>query len=250
MQLLEHGCGAQCREWGVEQKTAAGYCRVYYIRAGDVTYSDDRTLPRALPAGRLYVFPAQQPYRITHCPDHPIDCLWLHMDIFPYGSDSLLEFDVMAAQNGALRGILAALCGAEFSPDSNALYAPLAEALSVCIIGHPLIHGLDSTLAEILEHIRSNRSSPTLSVEQLSDRFGYSTAHFIRLFKSGMHTTPHRYITVLRMTAAGRCLTEGRTVTETAALCGYSDIKTFSRVFKNTYGIPPSAYPRFYRANA
>ena len=52
------------------------------------------------------------------------------------------------------------------------------------------------------------------------------------------------------MTAAGRRLTEGCSVAEAAALCGYSDVKTFARAFKATFGVPPSAYPRLYRANA
>ena len=250
MHLLEHGCGVQARIWGVEQKSAAGFCRVYYLRAGHVTYSDDRTPPRPLYPGRLYVFSAQTPYRIAHDPNQPIDCLWLHVDLHPHTADRLLEIDVMTAENGALRGIIAAMCSYEAAPQDKALYASLAEALSLCIIAHPIMRDLSSVQTEVLEYIRENLSSPELSVEHLSRRFGYSTAHFIRLFKSGMHTTPHRYITMLRMMAAGRCLTEGRSVTETAALCGYSDIKTFSRLFKSTYGIPPSAYPRYYRANA
>ena len=112
------------------------------------------------------------------------------------------------------------------------------------------MHDPSGVQAEVLEYIRQHLDSPELSVEQLSRRFGYSTAHFIRLFKQSAHTTPHSYITAQRMSAAGRYLSVGRSVTETAALCGYADIKTFARAFKQAFGVPPSAYTAHYRHNA
>ena len=94
MQILQLGNGVQEREWKVRQTDAAGYCRVYFIKSGEVMYFDDRMEQKLVP-GRLYVFPSQQPYNLSHNPEKPIDCLWFHMDMFPYDIDRLLPIYII-----------------------------------------------------------------------------------------------------------------------------------------------------------
>ena len=103
---------------------------------------------------------------------------------------------------------------------------------------------------KILEYVRKNLSSPALNINTVSQHFGYSAAHFIRLFRAGMGMTPYRYISLLRLSAASKFLLEGQTVCEAADACGYADVKTFSRAFKKSYGVPPSSYVAFYRPQA
>ena len=71
---------------------------------------------------------------------------------------------------------------------------------------------------------------------------GYNEQYFVRLFHKSIGQTPYQYIINLRMKAARKMLTNGETVTRTAELTGYRDIKSFSRAFKKAVGISPSVF--------
>ena len=250
MRLLDNGIGVQSKQWVVNEKQSAGFSRIYYIISGEVTYSDNYITKKLLKE-KLYIFPAQHPYRITHNPDKPIECLWLHIDFFPYDIDRILEINVHSDCNITLSALITALSNeGKFFKDNDSLYESLAQSLALCIVKHPAIKNIDSSIAVILSYIRENLFSPTLNVINISEHFGYSTSHFIRMFKMSMNTTPHRYITVLRMSSATKLLLEGASIFETAYLCGYTDVKNFSRVFKNNFSVPPSKYSRYYRPKA
>lgn len=250
MQLLMHGIGVQRKEWRVRVQNAAGFCRVYYILSGEVTYRDAE-LEKRLEHGKLYIFPSQSPYRIDHDPDHPIECLWFHMDLFPYDVSYLLELDPELPTQKTLRALLEALiCERREKREKEQLYFLLAEALSLVICRDPSVRRPDPVLMKILAYVRENLSFPTLNIGTVSQKFGYSTAHFIRMFRAGMGMTPYRYISLLRLSAAAKFLLEGQTVYKAATSCGYTDVKTFSRAFKKSYGVAPSSYAAFYRPQA
>lgn len=250
MQLLQFGDGVQPDDWKVRQADAAGYCRVYFIKSGEITYCDDRT-ERSLVPGKLYVFPSQQLYNISHNPEKPINCLWFHMDMFPYDIDRLLEFDFSKDVNRTMGMILDALDN-EYKrcAGQDEIYLSLTGVLAQFITRHPSVKSPDAELLEILGYIRNNAFSHQLTVGSVSGRFGYSTAHFIRTFRKWMNTTPHKYIAGIRLAAAARMLSEGESVSKTAAMCGYADIKTFAKAFKNLYGVAPSEHVKFYKSQA
>ena len=250
MILLENGIGVQIKEWQVTESYAAGFCRVYYILSGDITYYDEsKTLK--LKIGNLYVFPEGKPYRIVHNPDKPIECLWFHIDFFPSSVPDILEFEIESKPDTTIYHIIKALKNeGKFFFENDNLYLSLTEALSEEIIKHPKIAKTDTTIAEVLDFIRNNLFDSKMNVISLSQRFGYSTAHFIRMFKSKMNTTPHQYITILRMSSAAKSLIDGVSVLETAAANGFSDVKTYSRAFKKIYGIAPSNYVKYYHPKA
>ena len=65
------------------------------------------------------------------------------------------------------------------------------------------------------------------------------------LFKSAVGTTPNRYVVLRRVERAKELLMlEGISVGEVAALCGFSDVYYFSKVFKSETGISPSRWRR------
>lgn len=250
MVLLDNGIGVQIKEWKVTELQATGFCRVYYIISGDITYSDSYTTCK-LKKGNMYVFPECKPYKMVHNPEKPIECLWFHIDFFPYSVEKMLEFEVDSKKDPTLFHTVNALMneGKLFKENDN-LYLSLTESLYLQIIKNPNVKKADTAFAEVLNYIRQNLYSANLNVISISSHFGYTTSHFIRLFKANMNTTPHRYITLLRMSAAAKLLNEGNSVLETAALSGYSDVKTFARVFKKNYGVPPSEYYKYYHPRA
>jgi AraC-like DNA-binding protein len=63
-----------------------------------------------------------------------------------------------------------------------------------------------------------------------------------------MRTSPREYLTSLRMNKAAELLCDGFGVTVTAASVGYPDVFSFSRAFKNYYGLPPTEYVKTKRS--
>ena len=74
---------------------------------------------------------------------------------------------------------------------------------------------------------------------------GLSRRRFNDLFKNCFYITPNRYIINLKIGYAKGLLKSGYIcVSQAAALCGFSDIYYFSKVFKAETGVSPSEYKR------
>ena len=77
----------------------------------------------------------------------------------------------------------------------------------------------------------------------LAERFGFSTRHFIRLFKQYKGCTPHQYYLQAQMDRACALLSDtGMTVQEVSFALGMDDAFYFSRLFRKFYGISPTEY--------
>jgi transcriptional regulator GlxA family with amidase domain len=72
-----------------------------------------------------------------------------------------------------------------------------------------------------------------------------SEAHFIRTFRAAFGETPNRYLQRRRVERAMFLLRETeRSVTDICMDVGFSSLGTFSRVFREIVGEPPSLYRR------
>jgi AraC-like DNA-binding protein len=84
-----------------------------------------------------------------------------------------------------------------------------------------------------------------LDVPALARIAHVSEAHFIRTFKQTFGETPHRYLQRRRVERAMFLLrSTDRTVTDVCMAVGFSSLGTFSRVFADVVGEPPSVYRR------
>lgn len=88
-----------------------------------------------------------------------------------------------------------------------------------------------STLNKLKEYMWSNLGE-NISLEELSAVCGMSVGHFSRSFKSTLKTTPHKYLTCMRVSKARTLIAAGNSLIETALLCGFADQAHFSRIFK------------------
>ncbi|HEX8169690.1 MAG TPA: AraC family transcriptional regulator [Thermoanaerobaculia bacterium] len=72
-----------------------------------------------------------------------------------------------------------------------------------------------------------------------------SPFHFHRLFAALHGTTPHRYLTRLRLDHARALLraTE-RSVSDVAAACGFASTGSFTTLFTRAFGLPPARFRR------
>lgn len=80
------------------------------------------------------------------------------------------------------------------------------------------------------------------SVEALADALDLSLSKLKRIFARYAGMGAHEYLADRRISLAKQCLAEGRSVTETAALCGYANQAYFSAAFKKMVGCSPKEY--------
>jgi len=87
------------------------------------------------------------------------------------------------------------------------------------------------------------RYAEPLDVPTLARLAHVSEAHFIRTFRATFGETPNRYLQRRRVERAMFLLRSGdRSVTDICMDVGFSSLGTFSRVFREIVGEPPSAY--------
>ncbi|MDE5696959.1 MAG: helix-turn-helix transcriptional regulator [Lachnospiraceae bacterium] len=97
-------------------------------------------------------------------------------------------------------------------------------------------------LQPVLIFINHHLSEP-IHIQDLANSINLSEKYFITFFKKTIGTTPIHYITQVKMKKALEYLNEQNySVKEVAALVGYTDIYTFSKAFKKTFGISPSKF--------
>lgn len=239
--LLEYGnvyCGI---DWKVNEKTAVKYSRVYYVYSGKVEY-EDLQLKAFLKPGYLYIFPSTTAYRISHDKLCRLNCTFMHIDFFPSQLDKLVEVSVES--NPALKHILCSV--AECIKEGNKkLINAIADIFKLYCTEHGYIDSPDSRIITALTYI-AEHFNEKISVGTLSTLSGYNNQYFVRLFKKSTGLSPYQYIISYRMMEAKKMLGKGMPVSHIANATGYSDIKTFSRSFRQTVRTSPSMYRKSY----
>ena len=97
------------------------------------------------------------------------------------------------------------------------------------------------SLSSICEYMQNHLQS-SLSLDVLAQKARMSKPTFIRKFRQQFSCTPIRYLISLRLEYAKTLLQLQRmSVREVAFLCGYRNVKFFSREYHRHFGVPPSA---------
>ena len=104
----------------------------------------------------------------------------------------------------------------------------------------------------ITQRLAVSFNDPELSVCSALDGLGYTRDHMRRIFKDERGVTPGEYLTSLRVCHAKKLLKKQKElclqIGEIAALCGYYDIRYFSRIFKRETGFTPLEYAKKHRS--
>lgn len=151
----------------------------------------------------------------------------------------LIGFEVARLLDRLMRG------GAP--PGSERLIAPTGvvarQSTDVMIVEHPIV-------ARAVAYARANPAG-VYGVEALVSASGVSRRHLEILFRRTLKVTPLEYLVRLRIERAKDLLRErGRTLTEVARQCGFSDLRHFRRVFRRVGGVTPMQYRRAAVATA
>lgn len=98
----------------------------------------------------------------------------------------------------------------------------------------------DRRLARVVEYM-STHLAKALSIEGLAAEAGVSKFHFTRLFQAKTGSTPHAYLTSMRMEAARRLLvTSDLPIESIAVMCGYPRANNFATAFRRRFACTPT----------
>lgn len=103
-----------------------------------------------------------------------------------------------------------------------------------------LVSADDKLMQKIIKVINDNLSDSDLDVEKIATEAGVSRANLYRKMKEMTNQTPHNFIRNQRLQMAAMLLREkGITISEVVYACGFSNLSSFSTMFKNMYGMSP-----------
>lgn len=110
-----------------------------------------------------------------------------------------------------------------------------------------MVNYTDSSKRDLIRpavtYMHEHYTSEPLKVTRLAEMCGISPEYFRNIFQNVYGSSPIKYINRLKMEHARELLSSGMySVTEAAALSGYSDLSHFCREFKKIYGIKPTEY--------
>jgi AraC-like DNA-binding protein len=102
----------------------------------------------------------------------------------------------------------------------------------------------DRYVGRVLALMHARPTDPW-TLEMLAERVGLSRSALHERFVQFIGLPPMQYLTQWRMQLASRMLSEGNATLASIALeAGYESEAAFSRAFKRTVGVPPSAWRR------
>lgn len=192
---------------------------------------------------------------------------WIGLMNAPYLQVSISDAALMAASDGEvelrmyrkfadprLRALVTAV-HAEMAagfPSGRLFLDSVEQAIAVALInGHAVGHrpvqisrgGLGSArLRRITELVHANMDHD-LSLDEMAQSVGLSTAHFARMFRKSTGETPHQFVLRQRLERAKAMLRDRATrVLDVAVACGFKTQQHFAQVFRDVCGISPTQY--------
>ncbi|MFM0741736.1 AraC family transcriptional regulator [Paraburkholderia xenovorans] len=229
---------------------------VFHLGAGAhvKARADDTHVRRSVPAGSIYVWPADQAFNISLESWVETMHLYLHRDLF--GSETELKpelcvRDTLLLELGTeLARLMKSRVGAmDLYVDSLAV--AMAERLvSRCVDGRVASRrrgrpGLSPVkLRRVVEYIDSNLQEP-IRLSQLCEIANMSPAHFVRQFKATLGQPAHQFVLNRRIELARKLLSHSdQPLVEVALHCGFTHQEHLTNVFRRLVGIAPGAYRR------
>jgi AraC-like DNA-binding protein len=94
------------------------------------------------------------------------------------------------------------------------------------------------------KHFIDKHAASNITLEDIAAHSCLSKFHFIRLFKKCYGTTPHQYLTEIKLVKAKQLLQSGTSVSATCFLLGFTSTTSFTGLFKKNTGLAPLYYLR------
>jgi YesN/AraC family two-component response regulator len=99
---------------------------------------------------------------------------------------------------------------------------------------------IDIRIKKCIQYITSHYMEP-ITIHDLAKLTNLNHVYLGELFKRSTNQTFRQYLTYIRLNQAEDILRSGEyNVTETAMMCGFTDVFYFSKAFKENRGVAPS----------
>lgn len=100
-------------------------------------------------------------------------------------------------------------------------------------------------ITEIFDYIDNNYMN-NFSVIDITKYIHLSVPHFMRIFKNATGMTFKHYLNLYRINIATKLLLQGNSVSKVALDCGFDNINTFIRLFKEFKDATPTGYVKIH----
>ncbi|GLS33607.1 AraC-type DNA-binding protein [Mesorhizobium albiziae] len=240
-------------------------CYFINLQLDGVALTSQRSADVSVHAGDMVLVDTREPFSVLH--EEPFDLI-----CFKVPRDAL-RAELRQRNLGPLPNVRAASgCGRVLRSYANALIeeseSDLADSASVLADNLiSLIAGAINTATDGLQptgqlgtqqlarlhavqgYIDERLADPDLSLQSAVDRFNLSPRYLQKLF-AATGSTFSQTLMMRRLDKAATCLRRrelrGRTIAETAFLCGFNDFSYFNRSFKKRFGRSPRDYRSAY----
>ena len=210
------------------------YYIIHYVAKGcGRVYFEDECYP--VSKGEIFIIKPGGVYTYTADEENPWEYIWLHfngeiaekfnqLDVVEK-FESNLFFELLNAQNLE-------------STRTEFLTGKLYEIISVLFEGSSYIKDYVKTVSD---YIKANYMLK-LYVEDIADSLNINRRYLSRIFKEKKGVSIQQYIINYKIKKSCELLKQGFKVNETAAMVGYDDTFTFSKIFKKNIGCSPTEY--------
>lgn len=221
-----------------------------YITSGSATYTFGNRIVTA-EKGSVLFLSYRSSYKISvTVPDYT----FIFVDFFFEGSrDTVLENDVFYSERIALLENdflkLHRLWSVGNFSDKilcksllYRIYGNVAGVVSDTYIPQNRREQIQGSIRTLIAHY----NVPTFSIENLCQESHISPVHFRRIFHQIYHTSPIRFLIVLRINKAKELLfTTTLPISEIAEICGFRSAYYFSKKFREHTDMTPSEYRQY-----
>ena len=137
-------------------------------------------------------------------------------------------------------------------PSGRLFLDSIEQAMAVALVnGHAVRHrpvqiyrgGLGSTRLRRIKELVHAKIEDDLSLDEMAQSVGLSTAHFARMFRKSTGQTPHQFVRRQRLERAKAMLrAPDARVLDVAVACGFKTQQHFAQVFRDVWGVSPTEY--------
>jgi AraC family transcriptional regulator len=137
-------------------------------------------------------------------------------------------------------------------PNGRLFLDSVEQAMAVALVGGHAVKrrplrisrgGLGSARLRRIRELVDARIEDELSLHEMAQSVGLSTAHFARMFRQSTGETPHRFVLRQRLERAKAMLrAPDARVLDVAVACGFKTQQHFAQVFRGVCGISPTGY--------
>jgi AraC family transcriptional regulator len=137
-------------------------------------------------------------------------------------------------------------------PSGRLFLDSVEQAMAVTLVnGHAVRHrpveiyrgGLGSARLRRIKELVHAKMEEDLSLDEMAQSVGLSTAHFARVFRKSTGATPHQFVLRQRLERAKAMLrAPDARVLDVAVACGFKTQQHFAQVFRDVWGVSPTEY--------